>query len=83
MLPRLLAACVILLFSSVNRADDTPKSAEREAVLAELKANKVSLSSLNVPSKDGGPVINLSDSAGTKRGVRLRHGANTTRDFAS
>jgi uncharacterized protein (TIGR03067 family) len=38
---------------------DSPKPIDREAVLAKLKANKVSLGGLTIESKDGGPAINL------------------------
>lgn len=59
MLPSLLAGSLILLFTSSARAEEGPKSADRESVLAKLKANKVSLLSLTVAARDGGPVINL------------------------
>lgn len=49
-----------ILFLGFNVwAAEPPKHADREAVLAKLKANKVSLTSLAVAAKDGGPIINL------------------------
>lgn len=38
---------------------DPPNPANREAVLAKLKANGVSVGGLTIPAKDGGPQINL------------------------
>jgi len=54
-----LLACPIVVLASVSWAADTPKPAEREAVLAKLKANKVNLLSLTIDAKGGGPAVNL------------------------
>jgi len=54
-----LAPCLILFLGSSMLAADPAKPADRESVLAKLKANKVSLLSLTIESKDGGPAINL------------------------
>lgn len=59
MLSRFLAPCLILFLGTSAWAADPPKPADREAVLAKLKANKVSLLSLTIETKDGGPAINL------------------------
>lgn len=59
LLTRLLATCAILHFASITWADGAPKPIEREAVLAKLKENKVSLNGLTIAAKDGGPAINL------------------------
>ena len=56
---RFLAPCLILFLGSAMLAADPAKPAERESSLAKLKANKVSLLSLTIESKDGGPAINL------------------------
>jgi hypothetical protein len=40
-------------------AADPPEPVDREAVLAKLKANQVSLLNLTIETKDGGPAINL------------------------
>jgi hypothetical protein len=49
----------MLLLGSAPWAADPPKSADREAILAKLKADKVGLLGLTTPTKDGGPMINL------------------------
>ncbi len=56
---RFLAPCLILFLGSAVLAADPAKPADREAVLAKLKANKVGVGGLTVPAKDGGPQINL------------------------
>ncbi len=56
---RLLASVLILFLSSAASVADQPPSFDREAVLAKLKANKVSLLSLKIPTKDGGPLLAL------------------------
>ena len=56
---RFLAPCLILFLGSAVLAADPAKPADRDAVLAKLKANKVSLLSLTIEPKDGGPAINL------------------------
>ena len=56
---RLLATCFILIIGSVSWAQDPPQSADREAVLAKLKANKVALGGLTIDVKHGGPQINV------------------------
>jgi internalin A len=59
MLCRFLTPFLILFLGSAVLADDPTKPSDREAALAKLKANKVSLLSLTIESKDGGPAINL------------------------
>ena len=56
------AAVTLLLFATTSAlADEHSKlsAADREAVLAKLKTNKVSLQGLTIVSKDGSPAINL------------------------
>lgn len=53
-----LVALFILTATSAQ-ADEPAGSPEREAVLAKLKANKVSLLNLTIEPKGGGPLINL------------------------
>jgi hypothetical protein len=58
----LSAAITLLLFvtaSALAGEQARLSPADREAVLAKLKANKVSLGGLTIESKDGGPAINL------------------------
>jgi len=54
-----LATWLVLLVGSAGWAAEPPIPVDREAVLAKLKANKVSLLSLTIEPKDGGPAINL------------------------
>jgi len=54
-----LVALFILTATTSAQADEPAGSPEREAVLTKLKANKVSLQSLTIETKDGGPAINL------------------------
>ena len=53
-----------LLFVTTLFAADPPTPPEREAILAKLKANKVSLGGLTIEPKDGGPLINLGTGLG-------------------
>jgi len=53
------AIALVLFLGTAAWAADPPTPADRAAVLAKLKANKVSLLSLKIESKDGGPAINL------------------------
>ena len=58
----LSAAITLLLLTTASAlADEKAKlsPADREAVLAKLKTNKVSLGGLTIEPKDGGPAINL------------------------
>ena len=58
----LSAAITLLLFATASAlADEQVKlsPADREAVLAKLKANKVWVGSLTIPANGGGPQINL------------------------
>lgn len=54
-----LVVLFILTATTSAQADEPAGSPEREAVLAKLQANKVSLLSLTIDSKGGGPLINL------------------------
>ena len=45
-----LAPCLILFLGSAMLAADPAKPAEREAVLAKLKANKVLVGGLTIPA---------------------------------
>ena len=54
-----LAILAIFLVAVAIRADEPAQPADREAVLAKLKANQVSLLSLTIEPRDGGPAINL------------------------
>jgi len=56
---RFLSPCLIVFLGSAAWATDPPTSADREAALAKLSENKVSLGGLTIESKDGGPAINL------------------------
>ena len=56
---RFPTACLILFLGLAVLAADPAKPADRETVLAQLKANKVSLGGLMIEPKDGGPSINL------------------------
>ena len=62
------AAITLLLFATTSVLADEPAKlspADREAVLAKLKANQVALGSLTIEPKDGGPLIGLGpDGAG-------------------
>jgi len=58
-LSRSLATCLILFLGSALLIADPAKPADREAVMAKLQSNKVSLGSLTIEAKDGGPAINL------------------------
>jgi|GEM_PF-503014 len=53
------AVTLVLFLSTVSCAADQPSPAVREAALAKLKANKVSLGGLTIEPKDGGAAINL------------------------
>ena len=56
------AAITLLLFATTSASADEPAKlspADREAVLAKLKTNKVSLQGLTIVSKKGSPAINL------------------------
>jgi hypothetical protein len=50
---------LLVMFGCAAWAADPPAAADREAVLAKLKANQVNLLSLTIESKDGGPAVNL------------------------
>ena len=52
-------ALFLLTVTMSARADEPAGSPEREAVLAKLKANKVSLLGLTIEPQGGGPLINL------------------------
>jgi hypothetical protein len=52
-------ALFLLTVTTSARADEPAGSPEREAVLAKLKANKVSLLGLTIEPQGGGPLINL------------------------
>ena len=56
---RFLAVCLTLFVGSCTWSADPAKPSDREAALSKLKANKVSLGSLTIEPKDGGPLINL------------------------
>ncbi len=73
-----LVALFILTATTSAQADEPAGSHEREAVLAKLKANKVSLLNLTIEPKGGGPLINLGtgenggeESNGTDENLRL------------
>jgi hypothetical protein len=51
--------CWFLFFGCAAWAVEPPTVANREAVLAKLKANQVNLLSLAMDPKDGGPAVNL------------------------
>ena len=57
---RIAISFIWLLLGTVCLAgDNSLQSADREAVLAKLQANKVWVGGLTIPAKDGGPQINL------------------------
>ncbi len=53
-----------IFFGSAAWAIEPLTPTDREAVLAKLKANKVSLGGLTIEPKDGGPLINLGTGLG-------------------
>ena len=59
--PRVMTTALLLFAATAVRADEPARlsTTDREAVLAKLKANKVSLGGLTIPARDGGPAINL------------------------
>lgn len=59
MLAWFLGSGLMLLWVSAAGAAESPTAVDRDAVLAKLKANQVTLLSLTIESKDGGPAVNL------------------------